>query len=84
MKYSGTVLFLALSLAAFAEQAFAGTPVQQLTAEAMHECSLGRQAQTRAERIQHFASGQAFGERAVEADESSPDAHFALFCNLGE
>ena len=84
MKYSGTALFLALSLAAFTEQAFAGTPVQQLTADAMHECSLGRQAQTRADRIQHFASGQAFGERAVEADESSPDAHFALFCNLGE
>ena len=31
-----------------------------------------------------FGSGQALGEGAVAADESSPGAHFALFCNLGE
>jgi tetratricopeptide (TPR) repeat protein len=58
--------------------------VQRLTAESLHECSLGRQAQTRADRIHHFASGQALGEQAVATDELSPDAHFALFCNLGE
>ncbi len=77
-------IFLSLSLALLAEQASAGAPVQQLTANAMQECTQGRLANSRADRIQHFASGQAFGEQAVETDESSPDAHFALFCNLGE
>ncbi|ULA59625.1 MAG: TPRREGION domain-containing protein [Nitrospira sp.] len=84
MTYPVIALWLVLGVALIGEQASAGTPVQRLTAESMHECSLGRQAQTRAERIQHFALGQAFGEQAVAADESSPDAHFALFCNLGE
>ncbi len=84
MNYLRTAVFLTLSLSIIVGQASAGTPVQRLTADAMHECALGRQAQTRADRIQHFASGQAFGEQAVEADDSSADAHFALFCNLGE
>lgn len=84
MKYSGTALAIALSLATIPEQAFTETPVQRLTADAMQECALGRQVQTRAERIQHFASGQTLGEQAVEADETAADAHFALFCNLGE
>lgn len=84
MRYPVLALWLVLGLASVGEQTFAGTPVQRLTAESMHECSLGRQAQSRADRIQHFASGQALGEQAVATDESSPDAHFALFCNLGE
>lgn len=84
MKLSACVTILAVSLGLMAEHATAGTPVQQLTANAMRECAQGRLAGTRAERIQHFASGQAFGEQAVETDESSADAHFALFCNLGE
>lgn len=77
-------VWLVLGLIPIHEQASAETPVQRLAGQSMHECSLGRQAQTRTERIQHFAWGQALGEQAVSADESSPDAHFALFCNLGE
>ena len=84
MRYIVIPVWLALVLTLITGQASADTPVQRLTVEAMHECSLGRQAQTRTDRIQHFASGQALGEQAVAADESSPDAHFALFCNLGE
>lgn len=84
MRYPVIALCLVLSLPLISEPASAGTPVQRLTAESLHECSLGRQAQTRADRIHHFASGQALGEQAVAADEASPDAHFALFCNLGE
>ncbi|MDR4478770.1 MAG: hypothetical protein R3B37_03335 [Nitrospira sp.] len=78
------LVFLAIVLSLVPAQASAGTAVQRLSADAMHECALGRQAHTRAERIHHFVLGQAFGEEAVEQDESSPDAHFALFCNLGE
>jgi tetratricopeptide (TPR) repeat protein len=84
MRYPVIALCLVLSLPLIIEPASAGTPVQRLTAESLHECSLGRQAQTRADRIHHFASGQALGEQAVATDELSPDAHFALFCNLGE
>lgn len=84
MRYPVIALCLVLSLPLISEPASAGTPVQRLTAESLHECSLGRQAQTRADRIHHFASGQALGEQAVATDELSPDAHFALFCNLGE
>ena len=84
MRYIVIPVWLALVLTLITGQASADTPVQRLTVEAMHECSLGRQAQTRTDRIHHFASGQALGEQAVAADESSPDAHFALFCNLGE
>jgi len=35
-------------------------------------------------RKEHFDRGQELGERAVALDERSADAHFGLFCNLGE
>ena len=38
----------------------------------------------RASRVGHFEKGQALGEQAVALDDRSADAHFALFCNLGE
>jgi tetratricopeptide (TPR) repeat protein len=34
--------------------------------------------------VGHFEKGQAMGEQAVALDDRSADAHFALFCNLGE
>ena len=83
MKSLRLTLSLTITLLFAAELARAGTSAQQLTADATHECALGRQAHTRAERVQHFAQGQAFGEQAIEKDDLSPDAHFALFCNLG-
>ena len=57
---------------------------QPLAHEAMAECSAGRVTQDRASRVGHFEQGQALGEQAVALDERSADAHFALFCNLGE
>ena len=57
---------------------------QALIESAMKECDLGRIAQDRSVRLAHFQKGQRLGERAVETDERSPAAHFALFCNLGE
>src|SRR5262249_31528681 len=35
-------------------------------------------------RFAYFEEGQALAEQAVSMDERSADAHFALFCNLGE
>jgi tetratricopeptide (TPR) repeat protein len=59
-------------------------PVGSLTTEAMKQCELGRIAYDRATRLAHFEKGRLLGERAVAADERSADAHFSLFCNLGE
>ena len=41
-------------------------------------------ATDRAIRAALYEKGQSLGEQAVAADEKSADAHFALFCNLGE
>lgn len=57
---------------------------QPLVDGAMKECHTGRIAQDRATRIAHFKKGEALGEQAVAADDQSTEAHFALFCNLGE
>jgi tetratricopeptide (TPR) repeat protein len=59
-------------------------PSQLLIDGAMTECHAGRVTQDRASRIGHFEKGQALGEQAVALDDQSADAHFALFCNLGE
>jgi tetratricopeptide (TPR) repeat protein len=55
-----------------------------LAAAARAECEAGRRAAQRDERKAHFDRGQALGERAVALDDLSADAHFGLFCNLGE
>lgn len=64
---------------AMAEQAGAPLPKQ-----ALDHCHQGRLAKDRDSRVAHFQQGQRLGEQAVAADEGSADAHFALFCNLGE
>jgi hypothetical protein len=53
-------------------------------AEAQKECDLGRVAKGRAVRLAHFQKGQALAERAMASDDQLADAHFALFCSLGE
>src|SRR5882724_9691007 len=58
--------------------------VPSLAASARTECDAGRRATDREARKEHFDRGQALGERAVALDDNSADAHFALFCNLGE
>ena len=57
---------------------------QPLIQGAMNECNAGRVTQDRTSRVGHFEKGQALGERAVALDDRSAEAHFALFCNLGE
>jgi hypothetical protein len=83
MKYTFLVLFgcwiLANPDALLAQQS-----PQLLIHRAMTECHDGRVAQDRASRVGHFEKGQALGEQAVALDDRSADAHFALFCNLGE
>lgn len=57
---------------------------EHLTEQALEACHRGRLAVDRATRLAHFQQGQIMGERAVAVAEGSADAHFALFCNLGE
>ena len=55
-----------------------------LPKQALDQCHQGRLAKDRDTRLAHFQQGQRLGEQAVGEDEGSADAHFALFCNLGE
>lgn len=58
--------------------------VQVLTKQAMDECQEGRRAKDAQVRLEHFERGRALAEKAVALDERSADAHFALFCSIGE
>ena len=73
-------IVLAAAYPAFSEHSGTGN----LTAEAMKQCESGRLARDRAARLAHFERGRLLGEQAIAADERSADAHFSLFCNLGE
>lgn len=57
---------------------------KDLADKALQQCTLGRMAKEREARLAHFQQGQALGEQAVALDEGYPEAHFSLFCNLGE
>ena len=58
--------------------------VQVLTHQAMEECQKGRRAKTSDVRLVHFERGRELAEKAVAMDTQSADAHFALFCSIGE
>jgi len=60
------------------------SPAAALSSQSRTECEAGRRAQTREERKAHFERGQALGEQAVAMDEESAEAHFVVFCNMGE
>lgn len=57
---------------------------RHLAKQALQECKQGRAATEREARLTHFQEGQALAEEAVALDERYADAHFSLFCNLGE
>jgi len=64
--------------------ASAGDAAKVLSQQALQHCEDGRAATVRDTRLAYFEQGRALGEQAVATDELSADAHFALFCNLGE
>jgi tetratricopeptide (TPR) repeat protein len=55
-----------------------------LSKQALEACKQGRLATDRATRLAYFQEGQTLGERAITEDEGNAEAHFGLFCNLGE
>lgn len=77
-------LLLCTAVSALASTVNAQPAAQVLINDSMEQCHLGRLAQDRTLRLSHFEKGQALGEEAVGLDERSPDAHFAVFCNVGE
>jgi hypothetical protein len=78
------LLFLFLTAIATPYPAAAESDSGPLVAEAMTQCTLGRMAHDRVRRLAHFEQGRVVAERAVAADGRSANAHFSLFCNLGE
>lgn len=60
------------------------SPAAALSSQSRTECEAGRHALTREERKAHFERGQELGQQAVALDEQSAEAHFVVFCNMGE
>lgn len=78
------VVVAASMVLACAGVARAGESASELAAASMKKCNEGQQAPTRDQRVALFESGQKEAEQAVALDDANADAHFALFCNLGE
>ena len=75
---------MVLCLAPFATVRASEDSAEELTRRARVECDQGRNATDRNVRQEHFTRGQALAERAVALDEQNADAHFEVFCNMGE
>ena len=78
------VALMALLCLPAASSALGSESAAALAAGGRAECEAGRRAQERVARKEHFEHGQELAERAVALDEQSADAHFAVFCNMGE
>lgn len=57
---------------------------ERLSALALQECHEGRSTTDRDDRLAHFRRGLELAEQAVRLNDRLPNAHFALFCTLGE
>jgi tetratricopeptide (TPR) repeat protein len=64
--------------------ALAAETSSSLASAALTACEAGRAAKARDERQAQFDRGETLAKRAVELDERNAEAHFALFCNVGE
>lgn len=83
LRLAGLVVVLTM-LAVEADPVPAQESAQALGAQAQRECDLGRRAKERHVRLAHFERSQILAERAIALNEDLADAHFALFCSLGE
>lgn len=80
----GRACVFALGLVVLVAPAARAETAPELSVTAMHECEQGQVATSRDQRVAHFERGQQIAEQAVALDEKNADAHFAIFCNLGE
>ncbi len=81
---SAAAVGLLLLAASNAPVVWGGEASGDVAKRALAECEAGRQARSREERLAHFQQGERLGQQAVAEHENSADAHFALFCNMGE
>jgi tetratricopeptide (TPR) repeat protein len=77
----GVVLALLCAISGIARAEDSAT---KLSVEAQKECDLGRVAKARAVRLAHFQQSQRLAEQAIASNNEVAEAHFALFCSLGE
>lgn len=75
------ILLIAIILPSYT---FAKISPKELSTQALAECNKGRSAKERDIRLTHFLKGQDLAEQALKLDDHYPDAHYALFCTLGE
>lgn len=80
----GSILSLSLFIFSFHSVSWAGQSAKELATKSMEECQRGRSADTRQIRMAHFIRAQELAERAVALDDKLADAHYSLFCTLGE
>ncbi|RMH31515.1 MAG: hypothetical protein D6690_15970 [Nitrospirae bacterium] len=57
---------------------------EHLSKLALQACHEGRSTTNRADQVAYFQRAQRLAERAVQLNDQVADAHFALFCALGE
>lgn len=77
----GSMVFMAC---VFPQATFANQTATELATQSMTECQRGRAAETRDIRLAHFERAQELAEKAVALNDQLPDAHYSLFCTLGE
>jgi tetratricopeptide (TPR) repeat protein len=68
----------------FPQITLANNTAKELASQSMEECQRGRSAEARQIRLAHFERAQELAEQAVALNDQSPDAHYSLFCTLGE
>lgn len=76
--------FLLALVIGFPDGALSQEHARTLSTQALDECDKGRRADERTVRLQHFKKAEDLAERAVGLNNQLPNAHFALFCAVGE
>ena len=66
------------------QMTFAWQSARELAAQSMEECQRGRSAKARDIRLAHFERAHALAKQSVALDDQLPNAHYSLFCSLGE
>jgi len=85
LRRFSAALLTGCCLAATAAGAAGADPTPaELSRAARAACEDGRRAPDRATRLADFERGKSLAQQAVKLDERNAEAHFALFCNMGE
>jgi tetratricopeptide (TPR) repeat protein len=86
MKYfrSFAVIIFACMASIAPQVTLASQTALELATQSMEECQRGRSAEARDLRLAHYKQAQVLAEKAVALNDKLPDAHYSLFCTLGE